>query len=263
MTKDCAEDRAVPLSDNTRQICAALADDVMMLARFADREADADLLALLRATPVASWFHLTLSGGEADQARALIDDSFAEMPDPVDGASLDDLAAEFAAIYLTHRYRAAPSESVWCDDEGLERQGAMFAVRRWYARYGLQVPDWRRRSDDHLVHELEFLSFLLRHAETEADLHEAARFLRGHPLVWLHVFTRAVVRRCRLPLYAGIALITAIYLDTLADALGEALGCDMSASLPARGGSGRAGENLPHCGDPPARAFAPGTGPGW
>jgi TorA maturation chaperone TorD len=263
MTQDAGADHAAVLGAEIRQTCAALADDLMMLARFADREVDADLLALLRAMPVASWFHLTLNGAEADQARALIEDAFAEMLDPVDGRALDDLAAEFAAIYLTHHYRAAPSESVWRDDEGLERQGAMFAVRKWYARYNLQVPDWRRRSDDHLVHELEFLAFLLRNASTEADLREAARFLREHPLVWLRPFTRTIVLRCRLSFYAGIALLTAIHLDSLAQALGETLGCDMSVSLPERAGCDPAGAGLPHCGEPSVQAFFPSAGPGW
>ena len=38
----------------------------------------------------------------------------------------DELAADFAAIYLTHGLSASPYESVWLDEEGLAMQGPMF-----------------------------------------------------------------------------------------------------------------------------------------
>ncbi len=93
-------------------------------------------------------------------------------------ANLDDLAADFAAIYLTHGYRVSPNESVWRDEEGLERQGPMFSVRAWYKHHNLQTPDWRIRADDHLVNELQFLAMLSQRAADFDQLREAARFLR-------------------------------------------------------------------------------------
>jgi TorA maturation chaperone TorD len=240
----------------------ALADDLMLLARLADREADADLIGALRSAPVATWFSLKLDGAEFNAACNLIEGAFGEMPDPVDAPTLDDLAAEFAAIYLTHHYGASPNESVWRDDEGLERQQAMFAVRAWYARHGVSAPDWRRRADDHLVHELEFLASLLREAGATGALDAAARFLREHPLVWARAFARTVVPRCRLSLYAGAGLLTAIYLDHLAQLLGDALGCDMTPeAIEGRHGS-RADSATLTCADQGAFPIQ-GAGRGW
>lgn len=253
---------APPSPADVMRAGAALADDLMLLARLADREVDADVIEALRSAPVAAWFSLKLDGVEFDEAASLFAQAFAEMPEPVDTGALDELAAEFAAIYLTHHYRASPNESVWRDDEGLERQQAMFAVRAWYQRHGVSAPDWRRRADDHLVHELEFLASLIRDAGTTGALDAAARFLREHPLVWVRAFARTVVMRCRLSFYAGVGLLTAIYLDHLAQVLGETLGCDMTpAPIEGQVGAPSQGATLT-CADP-ASIPVQGAGPGW
>ena len=48
----------------------------------------------------------------------------AELDD--DAATLDELAADFAAIYLNNAYGASPYESVWLHDEHLACQQPMF-----------------------------------------------------------------------------------------------------------------------------------------
>ncbi|MGZ8219633.1 molecular chaperone TorD family protein [Methylomagnum sp.] len=72
-----------------------------------------------------------------------------------DTAFLDDLAADFAAIYLTGAFGASPYESYWLSDDHLICQDAMFDMRTLYAGAGLKVPDWRMRPDDHLVFQLQ------------------------------------------------------------------------------------------------------------
>lgn len=116
----------------------------------------------------------------------------------------DDLAADFAAIYLTHAYRVSPCESVWRDEDHLAWQGPTFAVRAWYQRYGLSVKDWRALPDDHLAHQLEFAAFLLERGETEA----AARFLDAHLLTFLPQFCELVAQRAATAFYRGLADIT-------------------------------------------------------
>ena len=74
---------------------------------------------------------------------------------------MDDLAADFAAIYLTGALGASPYESYWLSDDHLICQDAMFDMRTLYAEAGLKVPDWRMRPDDHLVFQLQFLARLL------------------------------------------------------------------------------------------------------
>lgn len=206
----------------------ALAEDVDLLVRLADRELDAETLALLRGRDPADWFALDLSGEEFDAVRTLLLDGLAETPDPPGEADLDDLAAEYAAIHLLNSYDASPSESVWRDEDHLERQEAMFQARAWYARHGVMAPNWRVRADDHLVNELQFLALMLRGGGSRDDLRECALFLRDHLLVWTPLFADRVAARCRLQLYAAITLASAIYLRRLGVALGAATGLDMT-----------------------------------
>jgi len=119
-------------------------------------------------------------------------------------SSENDLAADFAAIYLTHALRASPCESVWRDEDHLMLQAPTFAVRAFYRRHGVQVANWRQRPDDHLATELEFVALLLERGE----LKEAARFLKAHLLVWLPSFANRVGQRAATPFYAALACLT-------------------------------------------------------
>jgi TorA maturation chaperone TorD len=239
----------------------ALADDLALLARLHDREPDADLIATLRSAPVAQWFALRVAGADFEEACRLMSGVLADMPEPVDAASLDDLAADYAAIYLTYGYHASPAESVWVDDDGLERQEPMFAVRRWYRRLGVAAPDWRKRSDDHLVYQLQALELALRDLDNPEALPMMAAFLREHPLVWVPDFAARVVARCRHGFFAGSVLLTAVYLMRLADVLGTLLDEDMTPRIRVKaGGCGTA--KTPTCADP-SPAYMPGLEPGW
>lgn len=118
--------------------------------------------------------------------------------------TLDELAADYASIYLTYGLRAAPYESVWLDDDHLVMQGPTFAVREFYRRHGVQVPDWRVMTDDHLTHELQFVALLLERGEAR----EAARFLKQHLMAWLPDFAQRVGQRAHTPFYAALAALT-------------------------------------------------------
>jgi TorA maturation chaperone TorD len=122
----------------------------------------------------------------------------------IPASSEDDLAADFAAIYLTHALRASPHESVWRDEDHLMLQEPTFAVRAFYARHGVQAADWRLRPDDHLATELEFIALLLERGEPR----EAARFLKTHLMTWLPQFAARVSQRAATPFYAAIAGLT-------------------------------------------------------
>jgi TorA maturation chaperone TorD len=119
-------------------------------------------------------------------------------------SSADDLAADYAAIYLTHGLRAAPCESVWMDEDHLFMQGPTFAVREFYRRHGIQAPDWRVMTDDHITHELQFVALLLERGEDR----EAARFLKQHLMTWLPDFALRVGQRAHTPFYAALAALT-------------------------------------------------------
>ena len=157
-----------------------------------------DTLTLVAAeAPAAQAMSAALSA-LAEQRRARQDDM------ALPASSVDDLAADYAAIYLTHALRASPHESVWRDDDHLMLQGPTFAVRAFYRRHGVQVPDWRARADDHISHELDFVALLLERGNER----EAARFLKTHLLAWLPDFARRVAQRAATPFYAALAALT-------------------------------------------------------
>ena len=116
----------------------------------------------------------------------------------------DDLAADYAGIYLTHAMRAAPYESVWRDEDQLMMQGPTFAVREFYQRHGMVVHNWRHMPDDHISHQLNFVAVLIERGE----LKEAARFLKTHLLTWLPLFTQRVEERSKTSFYAALATLT-------------------------------------------------------
>jgi putative dimethyl sulfoxide reductase chaperone len=127
----------------------------------------------------------------------------------------DDLAADYAGIYLTHRLRASPCASVWLDPDQLMMQAPAFAVREAYARHGVRVTNWRHQPDDHVVHELRFLALLLERGERR----EAARFARTHLLPWLPRFTAQVEARAHTRFYACLATLTMACVQACVDAL--------------------------------------------
>jgi len=149
--------------------------------------------------------------------------ALAGLPDSLDGQQADELAADYASIYLTHAYRASPSESVWVDEEHLERQESMFEVRACYSRYGLGAADWRKRADDHLVLQLQFLAHVFGREQPQQGLATAARFMDEHLLRWLTPFAQRVAGRCATPFYAGVTLLTASYCEELRDLLAALL----------------------------------------
>ena len=207
--------------DVVAEVGAAVCDDLRLLAAMHDAELDAPAVARLKAA-VPGALALALESPAAREGTALIAGALARLPEPPEQASLDELAADYAAIYLTRRHHASPEESVWLDEDGLTRQEPMFQVRRWYAHYGLAVPDWRTRADDHLVHQLQFLATVMGTGDVVAFA-DAARFLDDHLLRWLTTFATRVASRCATPFYAGAALLTAAYCEELRDLLAEVL----------------------------------------
>jgi TorA maturation chaperone TorD len=167
---------------------------------------------------------LNLQGKAAREAITLLRQGLTDLPTDLTDATLDALAVDYAEIYLTYGLRASPCESVWMDEDSLALQAPMFRIRAWYRRYGLAVEDWRKRSDDHLVYELRFLAQLLRGDPEPAALAEVAQFLDEHPLRWVNRFAERVSTRCATRFYAGLALLTAAYLDELRDLLAALLG---------------------------------------
>lgn len=207
------------LDDPVSQTLDTARQPLTLLIRLHDREADADLIDGLRALQPGPFFAAFLEESQA-QAASDFDTALAGLPIPLDPASTDALAAEYADIYLTHSYRLAPTGSVWLTEDHLERQEPMFAVREWFDHYGFTVPDWRVRSDDHIVHELQFIEALLA-LGTVTAARDAARFMDRHVMPWVPQFCAGMALRSQQPLLAATANLTAAYLEALRDLLQE------------------------------------------
>ncbi len=216
-------DRA--LDKSARKKLKSAAELLGLLARLHDREPDEVMLAGLCDASVNTWIGSLVETSAAKQALDNLQISLADLPEPLDEVVLDMLAAEYADIYLNHSYRLAPTGSVWLTDEHLERQEPMFAVREMYQHYGIEVQDWRLRSDDHLVHELQFVAHLCELGTMDAAK-DAANFLDLHVLSWLPEFCQKVTERARVPFFIASAEITGAWLEELRDMLEAVTGIE-------------------------------------
>jgi len=196
----------------------SVADDLSFLARFHDRELDAEFLSGLRKEKVADFLSANFKTEAVIKAVGDLDNALAALPSVLDDALLDKLAAEYANIYLCHNYRIAPTGSVWLTEESLERQEPMFEARNCYEKYGLAVPDWRIRPDDHIVHELQFVAILCK-TGSKQSLEDAVAFLDQCVLAWVPDFAQAMSERASETVYIASAALTAVYVEELRDQL--------------------------------------------
>jgi TorA maturation chaperone TorD len=206
------------------QFRTAMAEDMRVLAILHDRELNNEILAELKTAQFPDGLGLHLKHPESIEVYDFMRKTLAEMTLPLEQQQLNDLAADFSAIYLTASLRASPNESVWLTEEKLVCQEPMFQMREWYQRYGLAVENWRMRADDHLVFQLQFLEHLFK-LDAELDtLKQIAVLLDEHLLRWIKLFAIQVASHCDTSFYAGIALVTAQYLDELRDVLAGVIG---------------------------------------
>lgn len=195
------------------ELLAALADDLDQLIRLHDRELDVETLAALRATDFPAGLALPPDGEAGAVAYANMAAALAEP------TSLDELAADYAAIYLNNSLSASPYESVWLSDDHLACAAPMFELRDLYAAAGLQAADWRSRFDDHFVLQLQYLHriFLAESFAAEA----ATCFIDEHLGYWFPDFAQRVSMLCATPFYAALAELTHVWLQRLRAVLAE------------------------------------------
>ena len=234
---------------------AGVADDIELLASLHDREPTRAIVEAVRRAPIEEQLALRLRSDEAQNALSAFAAMVSALPADVDDSVMDELAAGYADVYLRHTYRAAPTESVWLTEDGLERQAPMFRVRDWYRRNGLVVADAAGRPDDHIVLQLRFVAHLLREKGTDEGLGEAARFLDTHLLRWVDLFAARLVHAGAPDWYAALALLTACYLDELRLHLASITG--LAIAVPDRNVAPESSA------EPPDAAYIPGVAPSW
>jgi len=211
------------VSSRIAEIADIIAEDAESLAVLHDRELTADLLVALREADFPACLGLMPATAVAVEAWRAMAEGMARLPAHPDASALDHLAAEYAAIYLTGAYGASPHESVWTDDDHLTCQAAMFQWRDIHAGAGLVTPDWRQRPDDHLVLQLLHLAHAARRAATADSWRRLATILDEHTLRWVPDFAARVAVRTESPFYAGLAVLTAAWLDTVRDLIARHL----------------------------------------
>ncbi|MES9833257.1 MAG: molecular chaperone TorD family protein [Candidatus Thiodiazotropha sp. DIVDIV] len=194
-----------------------IADDMKLFVLLHDKEPDATLLKALLENDFPNGLGLNLVTEYSAQGRNIIEKALSALSENIDQSVIDELAVDYANIYLNYRIHASPEESVWIDEEDLTCQDSMFQVRSWYEKYGMQAENWRIRPDDHLVLQLQFLNYLFSIAKSQTDLQEIAQFMDEHLLRWLSSFSERVANRCDTPYFAGIALLTNAYCEELRD----------------------------------------------
>jgi len=240
-------------STDIEKLLQAVAEDLRLLAALHAAELTAEQLEELRQFPFQDYLGLLADNAVTRDALAAMDAALAATGASA-AATIDTLAADFADIYLTYRYRAAPSESAWLHPEHLERQEPMFAVRAWHRRFGVQVPDWRIRPDDHLVNELLLVAHILEHEPPPRAMAAAGRFLDDHLLLWAPDFCARVAARCATPFYAALALSSAAYLEEVRALLEQLTGKTRQVRQPADTAT------VPACEE---TRYVPGRAPGW
>lgn len=195
------------------ELFAALADDLEQLIRLHDREIDAATLQALKANAFPRGLALTPGDEVAETA-------YVQMAEAIEaGESLDSLAADFAAIYLNNSLSASPYESVWVSDDHLACASPMFELRDLYAEVGLKVDDWRRRFDDHVVLQLQYLRHLLLMPAVHGE--KMANFLDEHLGYWYPDFAMRVSMHCDTRFYALLQELTLVWLTRLRELLDE------------------------------------------
>jgi len=242
-----------------KTIGAAMADDLELLALLHDRELTTGMIAALKAAHIEQQLTLRLAGPEYEAAVQAFRDAVDELPDATDGNEIDGLAVAYADIYFRNVFRAAPTESVWLTEDGLERQAPMMVIRAEHRRFNARFSDDAKRAEDHLVPQLRFVAFLLRREDDDA-LAVAAKFLDEHLMRWLKDFARRLVGVGAHAFYQALAVLTASYVDGMREILADLSGVRHVAApvadpAPTARGSARDSEPDPR--------YLPGFGPSW
>ena len=199
------------------ELRAALADDLAGLARLHDREVDRDLVDALVDVGFPDNFALLPSDDVRSAMRAAMTGLRACGSD-----WHDDLAADFAGIYLNGACGASPYESVWLTDEHLTCQLPMFELRALYQAAGLTVDDWRKRYDDHFVLQFQYLAHCLR--DPSVSLERIGALLDEHVGHWYGDFAQAIAQRAGTDFYRALAVLTQDWLEAFRGAIEDVSG---------------------------------------
>lgn len=206
------------LSADIKTLFDLIVDDIALLTSLHDKELTKETLTLLKDNNFPYTLGFALQRKETAEIFDLLKSGVDDIKDDNVDEMLEELAADYADIYLNYSLSASPLESVWLDEESLVMQAPMFEVREYYDRFSLKVDDWRVRSDDHFICQLQFIAHLISLKKYE-HLQELSNFMDEHLFRWFDDFCAKVAKRCDTKFYAGLTTLTFSYIDELRDVL--------------------------------------------
>ncbi len=142
-------------------------------------------------------------------------------------ALLEDLAVEYAGLFLGPGEHISPHESVHCEGEGAQGGQlwgeATVAVKKFIESAGLNYEPEYKGLPDHISVELEFMQQVTRHEEQawgEEDEEGAVyclkiqkKFIEEHLVRWVPLFCEKVIRVAELPFYREMAALTKNFIE--------------------------------------------------
>ena len=167
---------------------------------------------LFRTEPTPELLHFVLSASFQEALGELaipLRDGLADRPQE---EVLEELAAEFARLFLGPGNHISPHESVQINDQGGSLWGAeTVAVKGFIEAAGFVITDQSPNLPDHLSVELDFLSHLAK-LESESwrqgdltatgnTLDWQADFIANHIGKWVDKFCKKIAERRALPFY--------------------------------------------------------------
>ena len=146
---------------------------------------------------------------------------------------LEELAVEYAALFLGPGGHISPHESVQIEEHGGYWGDATTAVRRFITETGIEYDSGYNGVPDHISVELEFLGELARReglAWEQGDTAAAGNclayqrdFLDEHLGQWVETFCTRVVETAELSFYRDVAQVTADFVRSEISAVQERL----------------------------------------
>jgi TorA maturation chaperone TorD len=115
---------------------------------------------------------------------------------------------------------APPWESYYRSKEQLLFEEWTYQIREQYHRFGLQFIKENNEPDDHLLLELEFMTFLSEACLPETEKEKIAQlissqisFLENHLMIWIPYFCKRVIENTNSQLYLGAAMLLEDFLS--------------------------------------------------
>lgn len=136
------------------------------------------------------------------------------------------LRRDFFSLFEMSPPRCYIHESVWLGKDKLLYDKQTFAVRTWYAKYGLQAHASDKGPDDHLGLELSFVAYLLNQCESKPEERielqsDIRRFMDEHLMRWAPQCLAKITEQAETSFYQGLGLLVASTLKQLEKSLNE------------------------------------------